>query len=77
MEAIRALGDDEALRIFMGVLEADSALRGIRAVNGLGGMGARAKPALPALERAMVKWKGSRTFMNCAQPAHKTIQEAK
>jgi hypothetical protein len=74
VEAIRALGDDEALRIFMGVLEADSALRGIRTVNGLAGMGARAKPAL---ERAMVKWKGSRTFMNCAQPAHKTIQEAK
>jgi HEAT repeat protein len=77
VEAIRALGDEEALRIFIGVLENDIALRGIRVANGLGEMGARAKPALPALERAMVKWKGSRTFMNCAQPAVKKIREDK
>ena len=77
VDAIRALGDDEALRIFIGVLEGDSALPGIRAANGLGGMGALAKPALPALEQAMVKWKGSRTFMKCAQTARKTILEAR
>jgi HEAT repeat protein len=77
VEAIQALGDAEALRIFIGVLEGDSALRGIRVANGLAGMGARAKPALPALEQAMVKWKGFATFMKSARPAYKTIQEAK
>ena len=77
VDAIRALGDDEALRIFIGVLEGDSALRGLRVANGLAEMGARAKPALPALERAMAKWKGFGTFMRSARPAYKKIQEAK
>jgi outer membrane protein assembly factor BamB len=76
VDAIRALGDDDALRIFIGVLEADNPGRGARVAVGLAAMGARAKPALPALERAMVKWKGTRSFMRSAEPAFKTIQEA-
>jgi len=80
VDAIRALGDDEALRIFVGVLEADNPRRSRRVVEGLVAMGARAKPALPAMERAIVKWKGpkgSRSFVRLAQAAYETIQEAK
>lgn len=80
VDAIRALGDDDALRIFVGVLEADNARRSTRVVEGLTAMGARAKPALPALERAIVKWKGpkgSRSFVRLAQAAYETIQAAK
>jgi HEAT repeat protein len=76
VDAIRALGDDDALRIFISLLEADDPRRGVRVVRGLAAMGARAKPALPALERAMVNWKGTRSFMRSAEPASKTIQEA-
>jgi hypothetical protein len=78
--AIRALGDDEALRIFTSVLQAENPLSGtqvVRAVKGLAEMGGRAKPALPALEQAMDKRKSSRQFTRTAQAAIKAIQEAK
>ena len=78
--AIRALGDDDALRIFTSVLQAENPQSGtqvVRAVKGLAEMGGRAKPALPALEQAMAKRQSSRQFTRLAQAAIKAIQEAK
>jgi hypothetical protein len=77
--AIRALGDDEALRIFSSVLQAENPQSGtqvVRAVKGLAEMGGLAKPALAALEQAMAKRQSSRQFTRTAQAAIKAIQEA-
>ncbi len=49
---VRALGDDEAMRIFAAVLKGDNVLSGARACHGLAAIGKPAAPLLPLTELA-------------------------
>ena len=73
---VRALGDGEALRIFVRVLKTSDALRCLRACQGLGGMGAAGKPAIPAIKEAKVRWAASRSFSRGADAALKALESA-
>ena len=54
---IRALGDDEAMRIFAAVLKGSNPLGGARACHGLAAIGKPAVPLLPLIREARTKWK--------------------
>ena len=73
---IRALGDADALRIFVSVLNGKEAIQGIRAAVGLGDMGSAGKPGIPALKEAMKKWGWSGAFMRAAKPALDKLEKA-
>jgi len=77
LDAIRALGREEALRIYGSVLKGDDPVKGLRACHGLGAMGAEARPAIPLIEAAKTKWGGSRTFVGSADNALQKIRKGR
>jgi HEAT repeat protein len=77
LAAIRALGNEEALRIFESQLKGNDPLKGLRACHGLGDMGADARSTIPLIEAAKAKWGSSRTFVGGANNALDKIRGAR
>jgi outer membrane protein assembly factor BamB len=76
LAAIGALGDDEAYRIGVQVLNGNDPLRGIRACQVLATLGVKAVPAIPMIEQAKAKWP-SGSFQKEADAALGRIRNAK
>jgi hypothetical protein len=77
LDAIRALGKEDALRIFGTLLKGDDPVKGLRACHGLAAMGADARSAIPIIEQAKAKWSGSGTFCRSADQTLETIRSAR
>ncbi|MGD0899822.1 MAG: hypothetical protein ABR915_18470 [Thermoguttaceae bacterium] len=73
---VRALGDDEAMRIFAAVLKGNDALSGARACHGLTAIGKPAVPLLPLIREAQTKWK-HRVFTDASTKAIATLEKAR
>ncbi|MCC5828068.1 MAG: PQQ-binding-like beta-propeller repeat protein [Phycisphaeraceae bacterium] len=73
VNVIIAQGDDEALRIFSGLLEGDNALKGVRACHGLASMGDAARPAIPLIEAARARW-SARAFRDASANALRQLR---
>ena len=72
---IRALGDDEAMRIFAAVLKGSNPLGGARACHGLAAIGKPAVPLLPLIREARTKWK-HRVFTDASGNAIAALEKA-
>ncbi|MGD0898328.1 MAG: PQQ-binding-like beta-propeller repeat protein [Thermoguttaceae bacterium] len=71
---VRALGDDEAMRIFAAVLKGNDALSGARACHGLTAIGKPAASLLPLIREAQTKWK-HRVFTDASTKAVAALEQ--